>query len=575
MLIDIRTIPDGSVIETDVCIVGAGPAGLAIAQELAGQAFRVCVLETGGLEDEPQIQALATSEERPLGEPDYPNGFSVRQRRFGGTANRWGIEMRGVAQGCRYVPLEPIDFEQRDWVPYSGWPFGYQDLEPFYERAHHLCQLGPYTYRVEDWETQQDRQIPFPKHQFETRMFQVSSKSVFLEDCRHQLEQAANVTVYLYATATELETNETATKVERVHVASLSGQRWAIAPKQVILAMGGIENARLLLLSNKTQTAGLGNAYDLVGRYLMDHPIVRSGTLRIQNPKVFQQLALYDLRPIPQSDAYVMGKLLLSETTMRQERILSMNTALFPAPAIYRWNLLRFLLPAGRHYKSAAVDGAIALKAALRRKAFSKDTLLLLKDVLGGLDDILYFLSRKPNPLKQLLPEKYGFDTGGWSAMEHPEKKFGLFEVVHLTEQAPDPENRVTLGKERDRLGCLKAYLTWRWNELDRASIIRTQKLLVDEFAGAGIGTFQPETDKGDPQPIRLSAHHTIGTTRMHVDPKQGVVDANCKVHGVSNVFIAGSSVFPTGGYANPTLTIIALSIRLADEIKRQYGSLV
>ncbi|MFM7425991.1 MAG: GMC family oxidoreductase, partial [Elainella sp.] len=148
------------------------------------------------------------------------------------------------------------------------------------------------------------------------------------------------------------------------------------------------------------------------------------------------------------------------------------------------------------------------------------------------------------------------------------QKQFGLFEVVHLAEQAPDPNNRITLGTERDALGCPKVKLYWRWNDIDIQSLIKVQDILVEEFARAGLGHLKLERDQGVPQLILPSIHHHMGTTRMSLDSKQGVVDADCKVHGVSNLFIASSSVFPTGSYANPTLTIIAMAIRVADQVK-------
>jgi hypothetical protein len=190
---------------------------------------------------------------------------------------------------------------------------------------------------------------------------------------------------------------------------------------------------------------------------------------------------------------------------------------------------------------------------------------------LKGIDDILYYQGRKRNMWSnQALNSgsKYGFDTCGWANEKDLEKAYNCFEVLHITEQAPDPNNRITLGETRDRLGCRKPQLYWRWNDIDVRSVQRSQEIFSQEFAKAGIGTMKLEQDKGMPHVFITSIHHHMGGTRMNEDPRQGVVDANCKVHGVSNLFVASSSVFPTGGYANPTLTIAALAIRLADHIK-------
>jgi choline dehydrogenase-like flavoprotein len=164
---------------------------------------------------------------------------------------------------------------------------------------------------------------------------------------------------------------------------------------------------------------------------------------------------------------------------------------------------------------------------------------------------------------------------GGWSKLANKDKKFFAFEVFHQTEQAPHPDNRVTLSDKLDQLGCPQTQLHWYWTATDIASIRKSQGILAAEFARAGVGTLQIELNGDLPQISHSSSHHHMGTTRMHNDPKQGVVDANCQVHGIPNLFIAGSSVFPTGGYANPTLTIVALALRLADHVKEQMGNQV
>lgn len=565
MLIDALTLPTNESIETDVCIVGAGPAGVSLARELIGQNFRVCLLESGGLEPNDDIQSLAAEEgERFAGE--YPGAGYLRHREFGGTAHRWGIDIGDKQLGVRYVPLDPIDFEKRDGVPYSGWPFSKSHLDPYYERAQVVCQSGPYTYDPSDWEDEQAPQLPFIGNRVTTKMFQFGPRDIFIHDYRCELEQASNITIYIHATAMELETDEVARTVTRVRVACLQGRQFWVKAKQFIIALGGIENARLLLLSDKTQKTGLGNQNDLVGRFFMDHPMVRSGIFLPSNPQIFDSMALYDLRRVRGTS--VIAKLGLTEEVMRREQLLNINAALFPRHNIYKLNLLRWLFPNGKNYQSKAVNSVQTLLQSARRREIPKDLLKHLGQIVTGIDDILYFQSRK-KPVWAHTSSVIGFDQGGWSDLEDKDKKFGLLEVVHITEQAPDPDNRVTIGTELDALGCRKVQLHWRWNEIDIRSIRRSQDIFAEEIARAGLGKLKLERDKGDPHPILLSVHHHMGTTRMHADPKQGVVDANCQVHGLPNLFIAGSSVFPTGGFANPTLTIVALSIRLADHVKK------
>jgi choline dehydrogenase-like flavoprotein len=566
MMIDARRVPTGETIETEVCIIGGGPAGITLATQFIGQDFRVCLLETGGLEPDANIQSMAEGNN----EGDtYPGAVYMRTRQFGGTAHQWNIWMQNNDpngdRGVRYVPLDPIDFEKRDWVPNSGWPFGKETLDPYYERAHAFCETGPYNYDVAHWETEQAKALKF-SDRVTSRMFQFGRRDIFLQDYRKKIEQSSNASLYLYATVTELESDELAQSVTRVKVATLEGNEFRVAAKIVILAMGTIENARLLLLSDKVNKQGLGNQNDVVGRYYMDHPLVRSGMMVPPNRQVINSLSFYDARWV--KGTKVIAKPILSEAVMRREKLMNINTALFPRPSIYQYNPLRMLLPKGKRYHSKTIAAGQAFKQAIRDKKLPQDLLKHTGNLITGVDDLIYFQWRK----KQRITFPYGLDTGGWSELADKEKRFGCYEVYHVTEQAPDPTNRIMLNDNRDRLGNRQVKIQWRWNEIDIRSTRRAQEIFAEEFARIGVGKLNLEFDHGVPQVFLPSTHHNIGSTRMHDDPKQGVVDANCQVHGVSNLFVASSSVFPAGGYANPTLTIVAIAIRVADEVKARIA---
>lgn len=561
MLVDARRVPKGETLETEVCIVGAGPAGIVLARELIGQDFRVCLLETGGFDFDPDIQALADGANDTIGD-FYPGAIYMRQRQYGGTSHAWNIDMGHKKPGVRYVTLDPIDFEKRDWLPYSGWAITKKDLDPYYERAHKACKTGPCEYNVEYWQDEQAKPLPFQSDRVTNQMFHFGPREVFTHDYRKELVESNNVTLCIYATALELDTDELANTVTRVKVGCLDGNEFWVSAKFVILATGGIETARLMLLSDRVQKNGLGNQHDLVGRFLMDHPLLRSGMMVPFDRKVFDSLALYDTRWV--NGAMVLAKPVLSETVMRQEQLLNMNAAMFPRAHIHKYNLLRSVFPKGRKYRSPAVNSAQAIVKSLKQKQVPKDLPKHLTNLATGIDDLVYYQWRK----KQRISHPYGLDTGGWSTLDDKDKKFGCFELYHLSEQSPDPNNRVTLGDVRDRFGYRKVQLYWRLNDLDIRSMRRSLEVFAEEFAKVGLGKLNLELDQGVPQVFLPSIHHHMGTTRMHEDPKQGVVDANCKVHGVSNLFVASSSVFPTGGYANPTLTIIAFAIRVADQVK-------
>jgi choline dehydrogenase-like flavoprotein len=144
------------------------------------------------------------------------------------------------------------------------------------------------------------------------------------------------------------------------------------------------------------------------------------------------------------------------------------------------------------------------------------------------------------------------------------ESKTNRYTLRIDAEQAPSPESRVTLGDDRDAMGERRLHVAWRHTTLDAESLLRTSELFDQGLRRSGIGRA-----RSVPQPLQATGGHHIGTTRMATDPSAGVVDENCRVHGLANVYVASSSVFPTSGYANPTLTILALAIRLGDHLRR------
>lgn len=488
MFVDARTVHDGSLIESDVCIVGAGAAGITIARELRGRPLRVAVLESGWLSRDAITQSLYAGA---VSEQAYFSLDSARNRYFGGSTNKWTGE-------CR--PLEPQDFEARDWVPDSGWPFGFDHLLPFYEGAQSLCQLGPFVYAAADWRPHGVQPIAFHGERVQTCVLHYSPPTRFGQVYRDELEQAANVVTYLGANLVDLETPGPPDRIAAARVACLSGTGFRIAARLFILATGGIENARLLLMANRVQPVGLGNGNDLVGRYFMEH-LYLDGAARIRARD--GSISGFYTTGHRAEGRRVRGLLTLDRELCRRERLTNFSAVL-----------------------DEQASGSVAafwrsLVSALRRR--------------GG----------------------------------QPRDRFYL--VKNAMEQAPNRESRVVLGQDRDRLGCPRVELRWRLSEIDKRTAHRAHEILREELAQAGIGDLRSLLgEPGDDWPSALrGARHHMGTTRMHPDPRRGVVDADCRVHGVANLYVAGSSVFPTSGTANPTLTIVALALRLAEHVAR------
>jgi len=487
LLNDAREVPDGTLLETDVCIIGGGAAGISMAREWAGSSLDVTLLESGGLASDPRTQALYRG--RVFGR-SYFRLDEARTRHFGGSTNCW----HGM---CR--PLDPLDFEERAWVPGSGWPFGLAELRPHYERAQRVCGLAAFEYGAERWTLEGEPPIAFTDDAIESRVFQIAPRR-FASLYGQALERARNVNVQLNANLIELEADADARRVERAQVATLAGGRFAVRARHFVLATGGIENARLLLASRGVRSAGLGNDFDLVGRHFMEHPHLVAGAWLPSSASI--PIGFY--RPRRAGEIHVAGLLTPSARVQREERILSFASFFSRAAELpdFEGRLTRFI---------AEMDGA-------------------------------------PDPASRAV--------------------FFMNEV----EQAPNPWSRVRLTEERDALGVPRVQLEWRLSPIDKRTLWQGQRLLARSLGRAGLGRLQvllEEDEHSWPANLGGGRHH-MGTTRMHVDPRHGVVDANCRVHGVANLHVAGSSVFPTSGSANPTLTLIALALRLADHLKRE-----
>jgi choline dehydrogenase-like flavoprotein len=544
MIFDAHTIEANANIETDLCIVGGGTAGVTLARELIGSPFRISLLESGGREPEAETQSLALGNN--VGFPYFPLE-TARERVFGGSSTRWNIPIPNNELGVRIRPLDSIDFEQRDWVPFSGWPFRKAELAPYYTRAQKICGVEPSTFDVSDWEDLEKRpRLPLKGDVVQTILYKFARRDVFARDYPDEISRANNVTTYLHANVLEIETNKTGNSVLRVRVATLEGKQFALQARYFVIAVGGVETPRLLLLSNRIQTAGLGNEHDLVGRFFMEHPHFWSGIFVLTKPEIFRATALYnDIHAV--NGVSILGKLALNESVLRREKLLNQNIQLIP-------QLLNEPLE-DVNYRSAGAESARALYAATVRGKKINGWGEHLRNIILDLDSVALACARK-------LRRKVA-----------GQQQIPVFYFANMIEQVPNPESRITLGPERDHFGQNRVQLNWKITSQDIRSAVRTQEIIGAEMERAGLGRFIQHLRDETPPSNTEGGYHHMGTTRMDPNPKHGVVDADCRLHGLHNLFIAGPSVFPTGGYANPVLTIVALTVRLADHIKKCWLS--
>lgn len=443
-------------LSADFCVIGAGPAGITVSNELLRAGASVVLVDSGGWNHEPDAQELNHAEaDGPIIKDHLTYLREGRRRQVQGSAAEWG---RGWC-----MPFRPIDFERRDWVAHSGWPVAHDELAAYEQRA-----AATFGFDV------------FPEPSLDGGLVRLSyhyppNPLLFRALL---LEQVTRPGFRLALGATAVELTISGDRIDSVRLASSDGEL-RVKANTIVLAAGGIENARLLLLHEHSLPAAA-----MVGRCFMEHPHVQSGTVSL--PDV---------------------------------------------------NLLRPYL-----------DGGLTV------------------DVFG-LPDAVQREQRLLNTSVQIRPTGDALPSSGPVECQ----------LFARSEQAPNPDSRVLLGERSDRYGCPLPYLEWRLLDEDWHSVVRTVELVaaaLEERYGA-VAELAIRTEKPWPwEPAGPAesddatwGNHHLGTTRMAADPAEGVVDPNCRVHGTENLYVAGSSVFPTGSCANPTFMIVTLAHRLVDHL--------
>ena len=529
MLIDLAKEPAAAgAAESDICIVGSGAAGLTLARRLTQQGHSVTLLESGGLDFEEKTQDLYRGAN--VGMPYYDLD-QCRLRFFGGTVAIWG---------GRCALLDEIDFRRRDWVPHSGWPIGRADLLPFYEQAHDMLELGEFNYNHDVWAALRAIDPGFDPAVIDVALWRFDEAGErFAAGRARDLFASPNLRILLHANAVKVQADAEGRRIEHIEVRSLGGPPLQVRARRYVLACGAIENSRLLLASNDVEPRGIGNSKDQVGRFFMEHPAGRIA--KIDTPDPF---AMWD---------------------NFQKRFMKNGPPLAPA----------IRLGDATQEAEKALNGVVTLK--------------LQRDPKHGVaigNKLYHGLKHSINPTRggRALDHLYRgvralIHNTVRTPIERTRARLGMTGLYLVTrgEQAPNPDSRVLLSDERDALGSHRANLDWRLSDLDKHS----QRVLVRTFDAElrrlGRGSATPSDWLADPDPQwpvdptvgnhPLANYHQTGGTRMSDDPATGVVNRDGRVHGYSNLYVAGGSVFPTGGWANPTLTIIALSLRLAEHL--------
>lgn len=528
MIVDLATEKLDGPVAADVAIVGSGPAGLSLARRLQGTGQKVVMLESGTLDYSAEIQELNQGEDA-WGRQDYLHGARIRA--FGGTSFHWG-------GWCR--PLDESDFGRRDWIEHSSWPIEAAELAPFYAEAAGICDLDRPTFELDAWARERGQApLDWGGDDFTTAYFQLSPPTRFGEKYLEEARAADDWTTLLNATVTGVRLQPNGGSCRELAVVGPDGGAFTVTARRYVLACGGIENARLLLISDDVEPDGVGNARGLVGRFFMDHPSFNSGRILLQDRGLDLGLYIYDSHPQFRG----FGTIAPTVEQTREARSVKYNIELFPYYEGARNSYMSF--------KEEYWSLANRVKRGEVVEEFSKNLSSLLGLVEHGSE---YAYSK-------LFSEGDG--------IEH-------VELRHHLECSPNPDSRVTLDRSKtDRLGQPLAVLDWRIRQSDFDGWLRSQEALAAALGSAGLGRLRIDQQAGQGREelaVESSFHH-IGTTRMAAEPQGGVVDPDCRVHGVDNLYVVGSSVFPTCGHANPTLTVVALALRLGDHLRERSAS--
>ncbi|HEY0188882.1 MAG TPA: FAD-dependent oxidoreductase [Cellulomonas sp.] len=559
MLIDARQLPVGAVRTADVCVIGSGPAGITVARELLAAGLQVAVLESGGPAADAEADRLQEAADGVrFGTVDQISGT----RRVGGNANLWSVQIGDRRRGLRLVPLADSDLEHRPGIPDSGWPITAADLAPAFRRAQRAFALPETGYDGALWERTGAARLPLDADVLRTDVFQFADRTTFSQQHVAALATAPGCTLYHHAYALELVTDSLGGRVTGVRAASTPGREVTFRAPAVVVAAGGLASTQLLLASpgvgRGLDRASGGRGADHLGRNFMDHPLLDGGVLLPDDPAVLDAMALYDLRRV--DDVPVMGHLRLADDVLRAEPVPQLSTLLFPRHRSQR---------AGDPDDDRALrawGSAVAVRDALRARRLPRPG-----DVWGALSRADAVLSRARHSGGRMSTY---VGHGGWSTYRRPSQRFDHLRVLHQGEQLPAPHNRVRLGSQTDAFGMPRLAIDWAWSPQDAAGAARAHTLTADAVRRAGIGRLVPAVAGGSVDPVVLgsSTNHYLGTTRMSEDAGGGVVDPQCRVHGVDNLYVASTSVFPTGGFANPTLTLVALAARVADTVLVALG---
>lgn len=536
-------IQNGSTLQADVCIVGAGAAGIALARRLAAQRISVLLMESGVERHDAQVQALYAGE---IAKPAvHTPAERYRERRLGGSTTIWG---------GRCVPFDPIDFESRPWMPGTDWPIDYSELARWYEDANELCEAGEFAYDIRSANLRDSAQpiAGFASASIsDDTLERASPPTDFWARYGAGLAASASVTVCDRANCVAFELDADGEQIESARFLTLAGTAFRVQARRFVLCAGGLETARLLLASRGRTPAGLGNVHDHVGRHYMCHI---AGTIG----EVVVATRAYTGYVTSADGVYCRRRFAIRPEVQRAQGLCNLIARLhFPEPSD----------PA---HRTGFLSAAFLVRNLL---SFEYRIRLRPPRSLGVADHFAHLRNLVMDGPRTAVQGLQWIAARRFAHRRLPsvvvEPRVARYRIDFHAEQRPLAASRVTLADGVDPLGLRRLYIDWRYASEDIDDVRRGLLLLQAEFARSGTARFDFDPEGVGDAGLREGAYggHHLGTARMSARPERGVVDPNGRVHECANLYIAGSAVFPSSSQANPTLTIVALALRLGDHL--------
>ena len=455
------------------------------------------------------------------------------------------------------------DFERRDWVSYSGWPIDHSELLPFYREAAERYRFPPLEkFENLRWESLHKEATVRPQWNELTEKVFLASEDPQNFGCEFlDVYERDDTDLLLDSTVIRLEGNSCSGDCQHAVVSRSDKKQFRVNATHFVLAANGIENARLLLNSTYKDSLGLGNQNDQVGRYFMNHPKNYFGKITLT--KSIKELPAY-FGFMADGFAGYFG-LRISEKLQRERRLLNSYIRFEPVfpwsdnpgveAVVFLTKQIKFLM---KSFRSLKKGGVVKLRD-YAETGDDSDLQNERKTIKSYFNILRLVVTHLPTVAVYLF----------YRLIDRLDPKVRSIRIRNFMEMEPHPNNRIILSEQRDDLGCRKAKVIHSPTDLDKRSMVEVHESLKRDLSTMNWGKFKIElTPEIEPWPIDADASHHMGSTRMGSDPSNSVVDRDCKIHSISNVYVAGGSVFPTSGNVNPTFTLIALGIRLANHLK-------